>query len=221
MELKEYQRKALEAFVRWLNALETARARSETGIAALQQAGVDIPAELRNYPRTAWQTLAESGEVANPAQAYVERSDGGGRPIPNVCFKVPTGGGKTLLAAAALERLNRHTGLTLWITPTRAIYEQTKTALKNREHPYRQMLERASGGRFKLLEKETPFTAGDIENYLCVMLLMLPATNRQKGREFLRMFRDSGRYPTLFPDSDDALGDGRAAGTVSRPGAYA
>ena len=23
------------------------------------------------------------------------------------------------------------------------------------------------------------------------------------------MFRDSGRYPTLFPDSDDVLGDGR------------
>ncbi len=209
MELKEYQRKALDAFDRWLRALETAQERSETGIAALQQSGVDVPAELRNYPRTAWQTLVGSGEVAVPSQAYVERTDGAGRPIPHVCFKVPTGGGKTLLAAAALERLNRHTGLTLWITPTRAIYQQTWDALRNREHPYRQMLERASGGRVKLLEKETPFTAGDMENYLCVMLLMLPATNRQKGREFLRMFRDSGRYPTLFPDSDDALGDGR------------
>ena len=209
MELKEYQVKALDAFVRWLDALEAARVRSETGIVALQQAGVDIPAELRNYPRNAWQTLAESGNVANPSQVYVDRTDGAGRPIPHACFKIPTGGGKTLLAAAALERLNRQTGLTLWITPTRAIYEQTKTALRNRDHPYRQMLERASGGRVKLLEKENIFTAGDVANYLCVMLLMLPATNRQKGREFLRMFRDSGRYPTLFPDSDDVLGDGR------------
>lgn len=209
MELKEYQSKALESFTRWLNALEPAQAQSETGIAALQQIGVDIPAELRNYPRSAWEKLAESGEVANPSRPYVERTDGAGRPIPHVCFKVPTGGGKTLLAAAALERLNRHTGLTLWITPTKAIYRQTWDALRRREHPYRRMLERASGGRVKLLEKETPFTAGDIANHLCVMLLMLPATNRQKGREFLRMFRDSGRYPTLFPDSDDALGDGR------------
>ena len=64
-------------------------------------------------------------------------------------------------------------------------------------------------GRVKLLEKDDPFTRGDIANYLCLMLLMLPAANRQRGREFLRMFRDSGRYPTLFPDSDDALGDGR------------
>ena len=79
----------------------------------------------------------------------MSRRDDAGRPIPHVCFKVPTGGGKTLLAAAALHRLNRQTGLTLWITPTRAIYEQTKAALRNREHPYRQMLQQASGGRLK------------------------------------------------------------------------
>ena len=71
------------------------------------------------------------------------------------------------------------------------------------------MLERASGGRVKMLEKDDPFSAADVANYLCVMLLMLPAANRQRGRDFLRMFRDSGRYPTLFPDSDDPLGDGR------------
>ena len=139
----------------------------------------------------------------------MSRSDDAGRPIPHVCFKVPTGGGKTLLAAAALQRLDRPQGLTLWITPTRAIYEQTKTALRNREHPYRQMLQAAAKGQVKLLEKDDPFTRGDVANYLCVMLLMLPAANRQKGREFLRMFRDSGRYPSFFPDSDDALGDGR------------
>ncbi len=211
MELKEYQVSALGAFVRWRDALASAQVQSETAITALRQAGPDspIPNALRNYPEMAWQQLAQSGNVADTAGKYVSRTDDAGRPIPHVCFKVPTGGGKTLLAAAALERLNRQTGLTLWITPTRAIYEQTKATLKNREHPYRQMLERASGGRVKLLEKDDPFTRADIDNYLCVMLLMLPATNRQKGKEFLRMFRDSGRYPTLFPDSDDALGDGR------------
>ncbi len=209
MELKEYQSKALDAFDRWRNELEAARTQAETGIKALREAGVDVPPEIRNYPRSAWQSLAESGSVALPCRLYVDRTDEAGRPIPHVCFKIPTGGGKTLLAAAALERLNRQTGLTLWITPTRAIYQQTKGALWNREHPYRQMLERASGGRIKLLEKDDPFTAGDVANYLCVMLLMLPAANRQKGRDFLRMFRDTGRYPTLFPDGDDLLADGR------------
>ena len=84
---------------------------------------------------------------------------------------------------------------------------QTKAALWNREHPYRQMLERASGGRVKMLEKDDPFNRDDIANYLCVMLLMLPAANRRKSREFLRMFRDSGRYPSFFPDDDDVFGD--------------
>ena len=209
MELKDYQVAALDAFGRWRDALAEAQHKAETVIATLEGIGHDVPDDVRNYPKSAWQRLAQSGGVAETAGEYVSRTDDAGRPIPHVCFKVPTGGGKTLLAAAALERLNRQTGLTLWMTPTRAIYEQTKAALRNREHPYRDMLEKAAAGGVKLLEKDDQFTLADTANYLCVMLLMLPAANRQKGREFLRMFRDSGRYPTLFPDSDDALGDAR------------
>ena len=211
MELKDYQSGALDAFAAWLEALTAARVESETVIEALRQAGPSIPIseDLYNYPRIAWQWLKDAGRVADTAGEYVSRTDAAGRPVPHICFKVPTGGGKTLLAAAALQRLRRQTGLTLWVMPTRAIYEQTKAALRSREHPYRQMLESAGAGRVKLLEKDDPFTRDDIDNYLCMMLLMLPATNRQKGRDFLRMFRDSGRYPTLFPDSDDLLGDAR------------
>ncbi len=209
LELKEYQTGALDAFVRWRDALAEAERKSQDGIAALETAGVAVPDELRDWPRAAWKELARAGGVAAAAGDHVSRTDEAGRPIPHVCLKLPTGGGKTLLAAAALERLDRQTGLTLWIVPTRAIYEQTWATLRNREHPYRQMLERTSGGRVKLLEKDEPFAAADAEHYLCVMLLMLPAANRQRGREFLRMFRDSGRYPTLFPDDDDAFGDAR------------
>ena len=208
MELKEYQVAALEAFSRWLDALESARRESEKAANVLRGISANVPGDIRNYPKAAWERLAESGRVAESAGEYASRTDDAERPIPHVCFKVPTGGGKTLLAAAALGRIRRQTGLTLWITPTRAIYDQTQAALRNREHPYRQMLERASGGRVKILEKDDLFTRADTANYLCVMLLMHPAANRRKGRDFLRMFRDSGRYPTLFPDSDAALGDG-------------
>ena len=207
MELKGYQIAALDAFARWRDTLDTERAKADISIAALESVGADIPPEVRDYPLNAWRTLAASGGVAPTAGPYATRTDDAKRPIPHVCFKVPTGGGKTLLAAAALERLNRQTGLTLWIMPTRAIYEQTRATLRNREHPYRQMLERASGGRVRILEKDDEFTRADTVNYLCVMLLMLPAANRRRDEEFLRMNRDSGRYPTFFPDSDDALGD--------------
>ncbi len=208
MELKEYQIATLDAFTRWLDELKKARTQSDISIAALTNVGQDISDDIKNFPKSAWSNLAKAGGVAETAgKEYISRTDDADRPIPHICFKVPTGGGKTLLAAAALERLNRQTGLTLWITPTRAIYQQTESALKNREHPYRQMLERASGGRVKLLEKDDIFTSADVAHYMCVMLLMLPATNRKKGRDFLRMFRDSGRYPTLFPDHDEVFGN--------------
>lgn len=209
MELKTYQNRALDAFTRWLETLQTARHQSDVMAEAVKQTGTDIPAELRNYPKSAWLKLSGNSGTAASAGEYVDRTDKANRPIPHICFKVPTGGGKTLLAASALERLNRQTGLTLWVVPTKAIYAQTKAALWNREHPYRQTLERASAGRVKMLEKDDPFNRDDIANYLCVMLLMLPATNRQRGKEFLRMFRDSGRYPSFFPDLDVALGDAR------------
>ena len=211
LELKEYQRLALDALAHWLAALKDAEHDSETIIEALKQTGIDtsIPDELRNYPKTAWKKLKESGSLTPTAGEYVDRTDDANRPIPHSCFKVPTGGGKTLLAAAALERLPWQRGLVLWIVPSKAIYAQTKAALWDKQHPYRKMLNRASAGRVKMLEKEDTFNRDDITNYRCIMLLMLPAANRRKGKEFLRMFRDSGRYPSFFADSDDIFGNTR------------
>ena len=211
LELKEYQRGALDALTRWLETLEDTQRDSETTIELLQQRQINtsIINELRNYPKAAWQKLKENGGIAATAGEHVDRTDDANRSIPHICFKVPTGGGKTLLAAAALERLPWQRGLVLWVVPSKAIYEQTKAALWDKQHPYRKMLNRASAGRVKMLEKEDTFNRDDIANYLCVMLLMLPATNRQRGREFLRMFRDSGRYPSFYPDSDDIFGNTR------------
>ncbi len=203
MELKEYQVKALEAFDDYFEALTRNEREGQEQAKRYQDAGLPMPENTLDFPRQAWKELAEVGKVAD--RRYAERSDGLGRPIPHVCIKVPTGGGKTLLAAEALGRIQHPTGLVLWIVPTRAIYRQTKGALWNREHPYRQRLERASGGRVKMLEKDVRFQPADIANYLCVMLLMFPAANRQKGKEFLRFFRDSGRYNAFFPNSDHAL----------------
>ena len=208
MELKTYQLRALDAFSRWLEVLEVAENESKAAIAAWPEAAGEIPDVVRNYSLKAWEALKGEGGVAESAGEYVNRTDGAGRPIPHICFKVPTGGGKTLLAAAALERRHQQTGLILWIVPSKAIYAQTKAALWNREHPYRQMLERASAGNVKMLEKDEPFNKDDVDNYLCVMLLSLSAANRHNNKDFLRMFKDAGRYPSFFSDGDDLLSDG-------------
>ena len=204
MELKDYQVKALEAFEDFLEALTRNQREGKALEKQYEDVGLPMPKETLDFPRRTWKELAEVGKVVDGR--YAERLDGTGDPIPHVCFKVPTGGGKTLLAAEALGRIQYPRGLVLWIVPTLAIYRQTKNALWNREHPYRQRLERASGGRVKLLEKNDRFLPADIANYLCVMLLSFHAANRKNNREFLKIFQP-GSYDAFFPDSDHALYD--------------
>lgn len=203
MQLKEYQSRTLETFERWLRALSEAKEDARDNVARRTRLGRPVLPEHRNYPRHAWEQLAADGELPPGAGPYVERYDSAERPVPHICFKVPTGGGKTLLAAAALERLNRPRGLVVWVMPTRAIYAQTRSALRDKAHPYRQSLERASGGRIKLLEKDDRFAPADVAGGLCVMLLMLQASNNQINRERLLMNRNAARYRPFFPDRDD------------------
>ena len=86
--------------------------------------------------------------------------------------------------------------------PNEAIYAQTKKHLINREHPYRQILDRAAAGRVKILEKNDPLNRLDVETHLCIMLLMLQSANRET-KETLRLFRDRGNVHGFFPASDD------------------
>lgn len=148
----------------------------------------------------AWKKVA-------PNRSYSPRQNGLGDHLPSFCLKIPTGGGKTLLATKVINLVNHHyrrqnTGLVLWIVPTTQIYDQTLKALKDRDHPYRQQLDMASGGRTFVLEKTHRFTVQDIEERLCVLLLMLPSANRQT-KDSLRIFQDSGRFDCFFPSEDD------------------
>ena len=98
MELKTYQLRTLDAFSHWLEVLKEAQNESGTAVEALRRTEVDISIlnEVGNYPKTAWKKLKEDGGLAESAGEYVNRTDEAGRPIPHICFKVPTGGGKNL-----------------------------------------------------------------------------------------------------------------------------
>lgn len=212
MQLKTYQQTALAQLEHYIAALKEARQTIEKVAAIAADQGADVPEEMLNLPRVAWDKLKTRGLLPGIEQGgtpkvpdHISRTAASGASIPHVCLKVPTGGGKTLLGVAALERICSDTGFILWIVPTKAIYTQTFLAFRTREHPYRQMLERTSGGKVKLLQKLDPFTQQDIDNYLCVMMLMLPAANRKRNREFLKIFRDSSGYGSFFPEHDDQI----------------
>jgi len=136
-----------------------------------------------------------------------------GQPLPAFCLKIPTGGGKTLLAAKVVDLVNAHyrrrqSGLVLWVVPSTQIYAQTLRALRDRDHPYRQALDMASAGRTLVLEKADGFAPSDVAESLCVLLLMLPSANRET-KEQLKMFQDSGGFEAFFP-SEDRRDDHRA-----------
>ena len=193
MILKEYQKQTLAAVRGFLDALASWRDR----VVAMDAT------QTMDWVAPAWQD-------AGGANAYLPRRNGLGHPLPCFCLKIPTGGGKTLLAVKVIDLINRHfrrsrNGLVLWVVPTTQIYNQTLAALKDRDHPYRQQLDIASAGRTLVLEKTDRLSPQDVAERLCVLLLMLPSANR-KTKAQLRMFHDSGGFDAFFPNEDDNAG---------------
>ncbi len=203
-----YQTKVLDAFDAYLTALGVEKRKADQ-VEALKAQQPDLPIPSVDFPKAAWDALKANGALppSRAAVPFSERQDGTGRPVPNVTFKVPTGGGKTFLAANAVSRvmgkyLGKNTGFVLWIVPNDAIYRQTLERLKDRQHPYRQTLDRAAAGKVRILEKNDRLDTRDVEENLCVMVLMLQSANRET-QDSLKMFRDRGDVHGFTPPEGD------------------
>ncbi len=117
MQLKTYQHNTLDQLDRWLDTLKDARLKCEKASKALEESAVDVPEELKNYPLSAWKSLkaqnvlpaVQNQDGTTEVPDYISRTATSGEPVPHVCLKVPTGGGKTLLGVAALERIKQDT----------------------------------------------------------------------------------------------------------------
>jgi type III restriction enzyme len=159
----------------------------------------------RHASLDAWRALKFPGN-------YQEKENGRGEDVLNFVLKIPTGGGKTLLAVKAIDVVNgvykkRRTGLVLWVVPTDSIFRQTVANLRDRAHPYRQHLDMASGGRTIIRTKHhgriDRFTPLDVEENLVVYVLMLQSAARDvEVRDDLRIFADSGGFDSFFPPDD-------------------
>jgi type III restriction enzyme len=82
---------------------------------------------------------------------YIPVTASGMKPeMPYVCLRVPTGGGKTLLAChaaglAMTDFMRAERAVVLWLVPSNTILVQTADALRDPRHPYRRALELACG----------------------------------------------------------------------------
>ncbi|QIL42769.1 DEAD/DEAH box helicase family protein [Acidovorax sp. HDW3] len=113
---------------------------------------------LKTYQEQALATLstyAQAARLQGAAQAFAQPA---GRPyqagafgrVPCVCLRIPTGGGKTVLAAHAVPLLARDWAavdapVALWLVPSDAIRTQTLKSLQTPGHPYRAALVEAYG----------------------------------------------------------------------------
>lgn len=183
MELKVYQRKALRDLSHYLELMNQTKNSAEAYRRFWQE---------KNVP------VGGSG-----VRAYQDILKG----VPHLCFKVPTGGGKTYLACASLRTVfdalpPMKAQAVVWLVPSDAILEQTVKNLKNPRHPYRVKLEVDFGGRVQVYTKQEllngqQFTPGDVLEQLSVMVLSYDSfrTSKKEGR---KAFQENG-YLMEFP----------------------
>lgn len=200
----DYQDRVLSTLDAYLDLLKEKKARADK-VAVLAAQDSDLGLAIPDFTKEAWEAMKAAGKLpASRADIpFSPRVNGCGRPVPNAVLKVPTGGGKTWLAVSAVSRvmgryLERNNGFILWIVPNEAIYTQTLKHLKDRQHPYRQALDRAAAGRVKIMEKTDRLDERDVETNLCTMLLMLQSANRET-QDSLKMFQDRGDVHGFFP----------------------
>lgn len=173
--------------------------------------------ELGNI-RAAYQTLWEEKGVSvglSGIQPYKTSIQG----VPQVCLKVPTGGGKTFIAANSIRPIfdalpHVHPKSVVWLVPSDAILRQTVKTLSDREHPYRQAIDNNFGSRVEVYTKEQllngqNFNPISVDENLSVFVLTYDSfrTSNKDGRRAYKQNGNLTAFPNYFDDSDHLLPD--------------
>lgn len=133
---------------------------------------------------------------------------------PYVCFRIPTGGGKTIVAAhavgvAAKEYLQADNPMVLWLVPSTAILDQTLSALRDLSHPYRAALAADFGRNLSILTVADALALSrpDATGGACIIVATLQAfrVDDTAGR---KVYQDAGALMDHF--------SGLSAGQLAR-----
>ena len=146
--------------------------------------------------------------------------------LPYVCIRVPTGGGKTALAAysvgiAAENLLRAERCLVLWLAPTTQIVEQTLTALRDKRHPYRQALDNSFDGCVTVMDIKSALglQRGTLDSDT-VIIVSTMAAFRVENTEGRKIYEDSGilmsNFEGLTEEQKKLLEDDNGLGQPAR-----
>lgn len=197
MELKNYQKKVMDNLSSYVNCLS----RCE-----------NLESAWREY----WgQQDINVGMGGVPS--YQDNIPG----VPHICMKVPTGGGKTFMACAAIKRIFDAMPLdkpkvVVWLVPSDAILRQTINTLTNVSHPYRQKLDADFSGKVEVYTKEQllsgqNFSPDTVQEMLTVCILSYSSLRIDSTKKDVRkVFQENGnlyRFANYFKNNDILLAD--------------
>lgn len=137
--------------------------------------------------------------------------------VPHVCYKVPTGGGKTFLACASVKPIfdalpSTRQKAVVWLVPSESILTQTLAALKDASHPYRQRLNMDFGGRVEVYSKEEllagqNFSPATVAEQLSVMVLSYDSfrTRSKDGRKAYQANGNLASFASAFGSPEQPI----------------
>lgn len=167
IQLKDYQHRVLDSLREFLS--ECARTRD---------------------PAAAYERV--TARVYGQPLSYVQIADPRFARMPYVCVRVPTGGGKTLLACHTVGIALNHylpapRAVVLWLVPSNTILDQTADALRDPRHPYRRALDLECGGPVEVLtiEEALRMTRATVEGQTVVIVSTIQCfrTSDPEGRK--------------------------------------
>jgi type III restriction enzyme len=204
MKLKNYQRRVLEALRTYFQTVTRFAESDLLGSSAAQAFAVATE-----------ETFGRGVSYRDVGEISVEQEDGTPkrlselRGLPYVCVRVPTGGGKTLIAARtpalAFEHLLRvERGVVLWLVPSKAILEQTLAALKTEGHPYREALVATVGPAKALSVQEALYLSKADAEASTVVIVSTLQSFRVDDTEGRKVYDDNGALLDHFDESAEA-----------------
>lgn len=145
--------------------------------------------------------------------------------VPFVCVRMPTGGGKTLVACKSVERImstilqhKMDTGIVMWFVPSDSIKTQTLKKLRDPKDWHFEVLNESFDTKFRVFSNEEALaiTPEDVRNNLCIIVASLDAFRKDaKIQNKYKVYKENGALMDHFQNlKDESALEKDSAGTV-------
>ena len=137
--------------------------------------------------------------------------------VPQVCFKVPTGGGKTFMATASLKKIfdalpTTQSKVVVWLVPSDIILTQTYKNLNNANHPYHRRLVDDFNGQVEIYTKAQllaaeNFSPAEVAEQLSILILSYDSfrTSNKDGRKAYQQNGQLQQFTAHFHSDEEFL----------------